>query len=521
MFPETKIVRKYPPKKQVLQFAIAHPQLLVRELNNRSFYHFLKYFWPDYSMEPFRDNWHIKYLCDELQEIAERVGRHDPKAYDLIVNIPPGTTKTAICSIMFPVWCWTRWYWMKFICWSYSADLSWESAEYSREIVRSERFRVIYPELEIKQDKDAKGNFRIIKKVQVHPGRLPRILNGGTRLSTGIDGKGTGFHGHILIWDDIINPHEAVSITALQTANDFLDQTMPTRKVDKEVSVVIGIMQRLAVNDPTEHQRKKHKQNLKCIVLPGLLDGRYGNLVEPAELKKYYVDGLLDPVRLSRTILDDLMADLGQYGFAGQVGQSPTPPAGGMFKVDHFIKIQALPSSINWESVARYWDKAGTKEILNSKNGPCYTVGTKMIKLKNGKWIVADVKRGRWDAEEREDIIRETAEADGIECAIYYEQEPGSGGKESAEATTKNLAGFVGERDLPHGDKIYRADPYSVQVNNGNVLLLEASWNEDFITEHRDFPFGKYKDQVDSAGACFAKLTSKRMAGPLHKMERA
>jgi predicted phage terminase large subunit-like protein len=107
-------------------------------------------------------------------------------------------------------------------------------------------------------------------------------------------------------------------------------------------------------------------------------------------------------------------------------------------------------------------------------------------------------------------MIRNTAEMDGVNVRVFYEQEPGSGGKESAEATTRNLAGFVGEADKPKGDKVYRADPYSVQVNDGNIWLLNGEWIHEFIEEHRFFPFSVYKDQVDSAAGAFAKLTAKR-----------
>jgi len=129
--------------------------------------------------------------------------------------------------------------------------------------------------------------------------------------------------------------------------------------------------------------------------------------------------------------------------------------------------------------------------------------------------LVSDVKRGRWSSDQRERIIRETAEADGHGTMIYFEQEPGSGGKESAEATARNLAGYSAYADRPTGDKVYRADPYSVQVNNGNVLLLNAAWNQDFIEEHRFFPYGTYKDQVDSGGGSFNKLAAKRQARTL------
>ncbi len=505
-----KPVRTTIPKRKILAAAIMNPYVLIREINNRSFYEFLKFFWPEISSETFKDNWHVKYLCDELQKIAENVGEGKPKLYDLIVNIPPGTTKTVITSIMFPAWCWTRWFYMRFITVSYSAVLSLESAEYSRDLIKSDRYKTIYPELDIKEDKDTKSNFRIIKTTQIFAGRKPRVDFGGNRYSTSVGGTLTGFHAHIIIWDDPINPQQAVSPIELENTNRWLDQTLPTRKVDKSVSATIGIMQRLHQNDPTGHMLEKRKANIKHICLPGELD-KYADKVNPPELKEFYKDGLLDPVRLNRTVLKDLEADLGQYSYAGQIGQFPTPPSGGMFKVDNFHITSATPNPVDIAEVVRYWDKAGTKEKISGKTNAAYTVGCKMAKLKTGRWVILDVKRGRWSTDEREHIIKKVAETDGPKVSVYYEQEPGSGGKESAEATTKNLAGFTAQADRPQGDKIYRADPYSVQVNDGNISLLQADWNYEFIEEHRHFPFSTYKDQVDAAGGAFAKLTSKRV----------
>jgi predicted phage terminase large subunit-like protein len=205
-----------------------------------------------------------------------------------------------------------------------------------------------------------------------------------------------------------------------------------------------------------------------------------------------------------------LEADLGQYAYAGQIGQFPVPPTGGMFKVDNFTIIDYPPDIDTIAEIVRYWDKAATKEKVSGKTKAAYTVGTKMCRLKNGRWVVLDVKRGRWSTEERERIIKNTAIADGRRVQVFYEQEPGSGGKESAQATTINLAGFTAYADRPIGDKVYRADPYSVQVNDGNVSLVRADWNLEFIEEHRYFPHSMYKDQVDSSGGAFSKLTSKQ-----------
>ena len=317
-----------------------------------------------------------------------------------------------------------------------------------------------------------------------------------------------GFHGHFLIWDDPINPTQALSDNERNAETRWIDQTASTRKVDKSVSVTMVIMQRLHTDDVTGWLLSKKKANIKHICIPGEIIN-YRESLKPPELEEFYTDGVMDVNRLPLEVLKDLEADLGQYGYAGQIGQNPTPPKGGMFKVDNFIIADQNPEKHIIIRTIRYWDKAGTKDKFSKSNIP-YTVGVKMSLLRNGTYFVHDVKRGHWEAEDRERIIRAVAVSDGSEVFIFHEQEPGSGGKESAQATTRNLAGFKAEADLPNGDKIFRADPYSVQVNNSNVSLLKADWNKEFIDEHRFFPFSKFKDQVDASAAAFNKLTSKK-----------
>jgi len=395
---------------------------------------------------------------------------------------------------------------MKFITASYSASLALESAEYSRDIIRSEKFKAIYPELQIRDDKDTKGNYKIVKTIPPQVlGFTERELQGGNRYSTSVGGTVTGFHGHILIVDDPLNPTQAASETELATANHWVEQTLPSRKTDKAVTATILIMQRLHQDDPSGRWINHPKLKTRHISLPGEIRN-YKDKVHPEELIQYYKDDLLDPVRLSWDELNELEARLGQYSFAGQVGQNPTPPGGGMFKVDHLQAVDHLPSEVNYVNSVRYWDKAGSEGI------GCFTTGVKMSYWKNGKIIVEDVRRGQWGTETREKIIRQTAEADGQATMGYVEQEPGSGGKESAEATIRNLAGYSCIADRPTGDKVFRADPYSVQVSNGNVLLMRGEWNHQYIEELRFFPFGTYKDQVDASSGAFNMLIKKRIA---------
>lgn len=489
-----------PEMKKKIEKALNNPDSITAEKCKRSLFFFMKTFWHEISSEVPHWNWHIEYLCNELQEVAERVAKGQPAEYDLIINIPPGTTKSTTCTIMFPVWCWTKWPWMKFIAASYSGALSLEHAEASRDLVRSATFKRLYPDVEIKPDKDTKTNFRMIQKLPDGTTRL-----GGNRLSTSVGGTVTGFHGHILLVDDPIDPNRAVSALELDTASRWMTQTLSTRKVDKAVTPTVLIMQRLHEIDPTGALLDKKDKAIRHICLPGEIRN-FGKFLKPPSLADFYVDELLDPRRMPWSVLEKMETDLGQYGYASQVGQNPVPAGGGMFKVDHLIPTESVHPTHILRTI-RYWDKAGTEGGKGAR-----TAGSKMCMLRNGKFVVLDVRSGRWATDEREAIIRHVAEADGPGVEVWVEQEPGSGGKESAQATIRNLAGFRVYADRPQGDKIYRADPYSVQVNNGNILLLKGDWNASFIEEHRFFPMGKLKDMVDATSGAFSQLASRKVA---------
>ena len=135
-------------------------------------------------------------------------------------------------------------------------------------------------------------------------------------------------------------------------------------------------------------------------------------------------------------------------------------------------------------------------------------------RLKDGRFCIAHCHRGQWEAFTREREIRRIAELDGKRVPIAVEQEPGSGGKESAQTTIRSLAGWRVTADRPSGEKVVRAEPYAAQVQAGNVLLVRGAWTQAFIDEHVSFPVGRCKDQVDAAAAGFNLLTLARSRNP-------
>jgi len=444
-----------------------------------SLYEFLLEFWPDVCAEPYIDNWHIPYLCGELERIARRAASGLPREHDLVVNISPGSTKSLLVSVMFPAWVWTWWPSASFIAASYTYSLAVRLSRMNRMLVRCERYAAAFPATHIIEDQDTKGYFVNVSK--------------GERMCAGIDGDVVGRHADFILIDDPLKPKGARSEAELASANIFIRETLWSRKKDKAVTPTILIMQRLHEDDPTGMMLREFGGAVRHICLPAELT----DAVKPRELRRHYVDGLMDPRRLGRAVLDEERR-VGEFYYSGQFLQSPVPPSGGMFKAER-LRIDTPTGP--WTQRVRYWDKGGTRD------GGAYTVGVLMGRNGDGRFWVLDVVRGQWDAAEREARIQQTAAVDGKAVIIGIEQEPGSGGKESAEATARRLAGYRVRLDRPTGDKAARADPFAAQVNAGNVCLARGEWNSEYISELTFFPESRYKDQVDASSGAFKLLT--------------
>lgn len=458
---------------------------LARSICEDSFFFFVKEFWdvlvPD---EDLVCNWHIPFLCNELQRVAERVFRKLPKKYDLFINVPPGTTKSTIASIMFPAWVWTRMASARLICGSYSFDLAKDLSLKCRSIIRSEKYATYWPEVQFAEDQNTMMNFANTQK--------------GMRLATSVGSSPTGRHGHFIIVDDPMDPGMALSELNTQEANNWMDMVIPSRMVNKTRTPIIVIMQRLHQDDCTGHRlEQKDGPPIRHICFPA--DATEGYPVIPEKCLENYADGLLDPVRLPRDMLQQERIRMGEFGYAGQYGQQPVPLGGALFLVD---RLQVSPIAEEIVQKIRYWDKA-----VSLKKTACFTVGVKMELGKSGRIYVSDCIRGRWNSDDRENLIRSTAEMDGHDTIIGVEEEGGSGGPESALNTVRNLHGFNVQVHKEATNKVARAEPFSVQVNNGNVTLVPGDWNLIYRSEMQFFPYSTFLDQVDASSGAYNILS--------------
>ena len=192
--------------------------------------------------------------------------------------------------------------------------------------------------------------------------------------------------------------------------------------------------------------------------------------------------------------------------------QDPRPGEGALFKV---ALIQSIPAPIAGKTV-RAWDLAATAQL--GTRDPDWTVGVRMTKTTDGKYIIDDVVRLRGAPDEVEATIVATASRDGRGVEIRLPQDPGQAGKAQALYLTRKLVGYRVHSQPVTGDKSTRAAPFASQVNVGNVAIVAGQWNRAFLDELGGFPSGAHDDQVDAASDAFAGLIAPAEAAKTVRM---
>lgn len=488
-----------------------------RELLKASFYEFLKAAWPIIEPEqPYVDNWHVKVLCDLAQDIV--LGKTEEKKW--IFNIPPGTLKSIIFSVMLNAWVWARDSRKRFFFASYGAGLSMRDNLRVRMILESDwfkrRFNVaitatdpLHPDanhtlapadsIGLANDQKAKGRFNTNR--------------GGWRFATSVRGQGTGEHPDFIGIDDPLSAMQAASEADRKAANMWVDQTLASRGVTRNV-ITFLIMQRLHMLDTTGHLKAKGGWKLVCFPMrykkarpstgddPGYQPSEYDARTEEGEL---LFGGLFTEKKVKA-----LEIALGEYGAAGQLQQEPSPEGGGLFKREWFKFIDARPALARR---VRGYDTAATQDggdytagILVAEEFEEWVADGKKHTESTGRIIVENVLRGQWGPSNVEGNLKTQAELDGKRVPIRIEQEGGSSGKATGEGYVKLLAGWDVKMVHLGNDKAERAKPFRAQCESGNVYLLRAPWNEAYIEELCGFPTAAHDDQVDGSSCAYNTL---------------
>lgn len=436
---------------------------------------FLKHAW--HVLEPSTDlvwSWHLDAICEHLEAISRE--QLKPR---LITNVPPGSSKSTLVSIM-----WQAWEWgpfgkpgNRFLSTSYEIGNVTRDTRKTRDLVMSEWYQALWP---LKMKRAGETSFE-----NEHRGTREGVAFGSL----------TAKRGDRLTIDD---PH------SLDGAESEVERSKAVRRFleggqnrlnNQEKSAIVIVMQRL------------HEADLTGALLAR--EAGYEHLMLPMEFEierrcvtsifkdPRVKDGeILDPVRFGPGAIDELKID-NDYSWAGQYQQRPAPREGGMFKVDQIEIVDSVPAGAKR---VRGWDIAGSTR----KTSP-YTVGARLA-LAGPVLYIDDVVRARVSIDRAEKLIVDTAHEDGRTIKQSVPQDPGSSGKSQKMHISNRLAGLEFLFSTETGSKEDRAIPFASMVNAGNVRMVKASWNVPLIEEMRNFPGSTYKDQIDALSRAFEQI---------------
>lgn len=450
------------------------------------FYDFFVMFWDTVSNDELILNWHIKYLCDELEKIGIRMINREKGIEDVIINIPPGMTKSTILSL-FAVWLWLHAPHFKFIGSSYASGIAIDNSIRSKTVVKSEKFQIMFQPYFVRRF----GKPFILVKDNENDWRNNY---GGLYYATSTNGTVTGKHAHCIFRDDPINPEQAESKAYRDRCNRFNDRTLPSRKVDKDRTPTITIMQRLHAEDTTGHELAKAHKNIRHICLPGEITDD----VKPVELKERYVNGVLDPYRLSHATLETMRTDLGGYGYAGQVLQRPSKIGGNIFKENWFGRYSGMDFLRQQElsGIRAIWQfVADTAYEKQEQDDPSAFLA--FTYWKNNLYI-RDVARVYMEMPELIKFAHEFVMRNGYTDTSVLKVEPKASGKSLIQMLKAQTKLNVQEGANPIVDKIARANYCVPFAESGRVFLLDgAAWIDMFTDEVCVFPNAAHDDIVD------------------------
>ncbi len=438
------------------------------------FYFFVQTFWGEIIAELPVWNWHIKYLCDELQLLSKSIVARDTKPYDLLINIPPGTTKSTIVTQMFPAWLWTQDPTIRIISNSFSATLATDHAMRSRDIILSDKFKKLFPDVKLRDDKSAKTFYA--------------NTLGGSRYSTSTSGGVTGEHAHCILNDDPQNPRQAFSEAFRKAAVEHL-KTLATRKVDKANTPTITVMQRLHELDVTGFLLENSTEKIKHICLPAELSP----LIKPIELRSNYVDGLLDPIRLNREVLAEMRSDLGAQNYSGQFEQNPVAEGGNIVKRDWFkiVDTTTFAAIYKMQPVHFFVDTAYTSKQDNDPTGILAA-----CKIRNDIYITG-AQKVRKEFPELISFLKKYTSMNGYDARSTLRIEPKANGLSVIQQLKAQTNLNVVSTPTPKDSKEVRLHTSSPTIEAGHVCLVAGAWNDEFLTEVCGFPAMAHDEYVD------------------------
>ena len=188
------LAEQYPDAaKKFLALKEALDSKTLQREGKDSFIRYVKHMWTD-----FIEGEHHKIFAQKLEDVA------NGKIKRLIVNMPPRHTKSEFASTFFPSWLLGRNPKLKLMQITHTAELAFRFGRKVRDIIDSEEYKQVFPDVSLKQDSKSAGRWETNK--------------GGEAFYSGIGGAVTGRGADLLVLDDIHSEQDALSPKALDNA---------------------------------------------------------------------------------------------------------------------------------------------------------------------------------------------------------------------------------------------------------------------------------------------------------------
>jgi len=435
-------------------------KLKDRELCQEKFIKFVERVWPT-----FISGAHHKRMAEAFERVANGTCKR------LIINMPPRHTKSEFASYLLPAWFLGKFPHKKVIQASNTGELAVGFGRKVRNLVDSDVYNAIFPNLALQQDSKAAGRWNTSK--------------GGDYFAIGVGGTVTGKGADVLIIDD---PHSEQEAAMAASNPDIYDKVYewytsgPRQRLQPGGSIVI-VMTRWAARDLTGQVLKSAAQRSgeewEVIEFPAILPS--GNPVWPQFWSKEELEALREELPNSK--------------WQAQYQQNPIGNESAIVKRDWW-KWWEKDDPPECDYVLQSWDTAFEKSQRAD-----YSAGTTwgIFNCEEDNFapniILLNTYKKRVEFPElKRDVLRE-----------YNEYEPDSlivEKKASGAPLIYDLRAMgipVQEYTPGKGqDKIARLNSVSDIIASGKVWVPQTRWAEELVDEVAAFPSGEHDDLVDA-----------------------
>lgn len=489
-------------------------ELEIKELCESSLYAFMRVFWPTMDKgREFIDGWAIDALCEHLEAL------YTLDIQNLIVNMPPRTSKSTTIAVGYPAWLWIKDPRLRFIYTAYSQTLSVRDSVGCRRLITSNLYQKLW------------GNSYSLMKDVNHKLRFDND-KGGFRVASSVAGTNTGEGGDFIVCDDANSVKDSESDTIRNTVNDWWSYTMATRVANFQTARRLVAQQRTHTLDLSGHILQSYAEDWVVLRLP--MEFERSNRCMTVPLKssgkrawrdpRMHDGDLLWPELINQKSLTKLKRALknDSYRISGQLQQRPSPEGGGIIKTDWFQKWTE-PEMPEFEYVLQSWDTA-----LTTNQTSCYSACTTwgVWKQDNGirNVMLLSVYREKVEYPELRkmavrlcnnyyDTVLDDPLSYSLPVNIVYIEEKVSGYSLIQDLNRANIP-VIKFDPRKYGDKVARCRRITYIMENGRVYLPTIGPHHQTLTPDSElfisscslFPNDESNDIIDSTSQAFIKM---------------